>query len=657
MSVSIVASAAGTASGRGVRSETRAGEHYRPDIDGLRAIAVAMVLLFHFGVARFQGGFAGVDVFFVISGYVITKAFSGRNFPLLDFYERRARRLLPALAVVILATFVGCYFLFLEDSFTEFSRHLRALGMFSSNWSFAEVGYFDGPALHNPLLHTWTLCVEAQFYLVAPLVMLCLRGRRRLMALAFGLLTLASFLFGLVLARGTDLPGAYYNSFGRFWEIGLGATAAALPLAIPAGLASTAVRITGVLLIVTTTFLLQPGMPFPGSAALLPTIGALLVIICSEQHGDPLYRALASPPMVFVGKISYSLYLWHWPILVFADVFWPRSSPTITLGVALAAIALAAASYFLVERPTRTLRLRLPLPFLVATAAFSAMTVGAGELGLMTHGLPTRLPPTVAKASAGLKDVGPGAARCDTTNWLIFGVHDRPEAHTEPCLLGRSDKAPTFMLVGDSHSIALIAEFDKIASEESIAGIAIGYNSCAPIITLENKSKNAPGCSWLNSRVIGALPVSRVVLAGRWTSYVDKAMYPPSSFDPEKLFRDGVEATLAKFPKRTSVVVLGEVPQQGQLVPNALALDALLYRTHSWALTRVEHERATAFVNDYFRKLATQGRIKFIDLGSALCASADCLVEVDDRPLYSDTNHLTNFGAAYLADVLRNALR
>ncbi|MFG1393934.1 acyltransferase family protein [Xanthobacter agilis] len=334
---------------------------YRPDIDGLRAVAVGSVVLFHGGFSLFGGGFVGVDVFFVISGFLITSIIAddlerGR-FSLVDFYDRRIRRILPALFLVLFTTVAIGAFILLPTQMENLAGSLIPATLFYANIHFMGLESYFAPAAEElPLLHLWSLAVEEQFYIVFPLLLFVLMrvGGRRLAVI--GLFAVA--LVSLVIAQ-VELQEAPRRAFfllsSRAWELLVGALIALAPLPkvppkVAAGLGALGL---GALLI--PVFLYNRNTSFPGVAALPPVLGAALLIY-SGRHAarGPAARLLALPGLVYVGRISYSLYLWHWPLLAFAFIYRGRAlTPLLAAGIILLAVALSALSLRYVEAPLR----------------------------------------------------------------------------------------------------------------------------------------------------------------------------------------------------------------------------------------------------------------------------------------------------------------
>lgn len=342
------------------------GVQYRSEIDGLRAVSVISVILYHAGIEFVSGGFVGVDVFFVISGYLITSIIvadlDAKRFSIVEFYERRARRILPALFLVIAISFLFAWYLLMPSEMKSFSDSMVAVSLFSSNFLFwQESGYFDTASELKPLLHTWSLAVEEQYYIIFPLLMALMWGlRKQWILLLFGALALLSF--GLAqLGAQKESTANFYLLPSRAWEIGLGALVAAclnykqvlVNKLLASKLLNELLAFIGLTMIIVSVFLFNEKTPFPSVYTLLPTVGAGLIIVFAVP-GTLVKCILSSKPLVGIGLISYSAYLWHQPVFAFArHILFPRPESYVFLLLTLGVLLISYLTWRFVERPFR----------------------------------------------------------------------------------------------------------------------------------------------------------------------------------------------------------------------------------------------------------------------------------------------------------------
>ena len=372
---------------------------YRPDVDGLRAVAIVPVVLYHLGVRPFGGGFVGVDVFFVISGFLITSLIHAEmiagKFSILAFYERRIRRLFPALFVVMAACTFAALALYLPPDLQAFSRSLIATTLFSANLLFWKTaGYFTAAPETKPFLHAWSLAVEEQFYIFyPPLLLLVVKFARRRIPMILATLAMLSFVASVVEVHAKPNAAFYLPQF-RAWELLLGALLAVQVVPPPKSrIVREALSALGLCLIGVAVVTYGSDTPFPGVSALLPTLGAALIIYTGSGGPSRVNRALSLRPMVFIGWLSYSLYLWHWPVIVFAEYFAMRElTATEKAMVVLVSVALAILSWAFVERPFRGKGGILSRRLLFG-ASFASMAgfIAVGALGYLSRAIPLAL--------------------------------------------------------------------------------------------------------------------------------------------------------------------------------------------------------------------------------------------------------------------------
>lgn len=368
---------------------------YRPEIDGLRAIAVAAVILFHAGLPGFSGGFIGVDVFFVISGFLITSIVLAElqrgDFSLAKFYERRARRLLPALYVVVLFSIPIAWATMLPDPLENFGQSIVATIFFGNNvLLYLTSGYWDLQSEFKPLMHTWSLGVEEQFYLIFPLLLVLLwKYNKKAVSSVILVLAMSSLTFSILTAEG-DPDANFYLLFTRLWELLAGSICAILmkKFEIPPNSIASAI---GVLGIFASIALFDSNTPFPGPWALVPIVGTMAVLLFG-QNNHPVVRLLKARPLVGLGLISYSAYLWHQPLLAFARVS-SREQPDLALkiGIVVATLLLAYLSWRFVEMPFRKKDAVGTQKFIAGSAVSALVLASVGLYFHQSNGVPNRV--------------------------------------------------------------------------------------------------------------------------------------------------------------------------------------------------------------------------------------------------------------------------
>jgi peptidoglycan/LPS O-acetylase OafA/YrhL len=453
--------------------------NYRPDIDGLRAVAVLSVLFFHAGFPIFNGGFVGVDVFFVISGYLITqiliKSVDGGDFSIGEFYKRRALRILPAYTSMCLLSTLTAIWLLPPSPLIDFSESLLSSALFVANFYFAgQMNYFQSAAEELPLLHMWSLSVEEQFYVIWPFAVLIVSMApiRRMRAPLVG----AGVLVGVILCewaiRNKSQTMVFFYTPFRAWELMIGALVAMLPTLRMGMRFSTALSVFGVILILGPVLYFEPRNPlFPGISALAPCLGAALIIATGASQRNFIHRLLSQRQVVFIGLISYSLYLWHWPLFAFM-----RYLNQGQLGVGLSAIlclaslGIAYLSWKLIETPFRKPHRHGPSPhsdyfgttkvLSAATCAILFTSITASVL-IYKKGLPSRASALALAASEALDSQHKLTGKC-----LREREPENVGLNLEGCIFGNLSERPRAVLWGDSHANSLVPAFEKRFSEE-----------------------------------------------------------------------------------------------------------------------------------------------------------------------------------------------
>lgn len=560
---------------------------FRPDIEGLRAIAVVSVLVFHAGLAWTPGGYVGVDVFFVISGFLITSLMareverSGR-LRLGAFWARRARRLLPASAVVLAFSAVGSLLWLPVTSRREFGGDIVASALYVVNWRLGlrEVDYMAENVGTSPVKHYWSLAVEEQFYLLWPLLIVALvaafRTRWRLgLMLGIGLVAAASFVY--TLGFSVEQPGlAFFFSTTRIWELGLGALlAVAFPTlvrALPAGLRA-ALGWLGLAMVAYAVLSFDQHTVWPGTATLLPVLGTAAVILAgggADRGGLWSPRGLLGlAPVVWVGALSYSLYLWHWPLLVFAEGIWGPLRVRYGLVVMLASFLPAWLSFRFVESPLRrSPRLARPRPALLAGAVATTVSVVTGVGLAASFALVGTVPVATATEAPGARalddpryaDVdwaevdrvselrpSPLKAHSDTaTLYDTDCVVGRDERDFQVCTFGVKRADRTVVLVGDSKAIQWFTPLERIAKHQRWRFVVIAKNGCsfADVVRLVSGHRN-PSCEAWGPRALDTIEKMRpevVVTTTRWGTGL-----PPGASTDDPQTRDAMVDGLVTY--------------------------------------------------------------------------------------------------------------
>ncbi|HEY2070193.1 MAG TPA: acyltransferase family protein [Rhizomicrobium sp.] len=642
------------------------GSRYRPDIDGLRALAILPVLLFHYRVPGFSGGFVGVDVFFVISGYLIAGLIYGemreRRFSLLTFYERRVRRIFPALFALLAAATVAAWFLLFPPDFSRYAKSLIATAVFASNIEFwRELGYFDVSAETKPLLHLWSIAVEEQFYVVFPAILLAVAGRSKARALATVSVILAASLAFSLWAVRIHPDFAFYMLPPRAWELMLGAVLAIGGFATPGSRTMREVlAVVGVALIVASVVLYTKAIPFPGAAALLPCAGAALVIYTGQSRTG-VNAVLSTRLLVFIGLISYSLYLWHWPLFVFThDVLNRDLNGWETALLIAVAVALATLSWRYVERPFRAKTFR-PARWKLLGGALAAMAVTAacGAVVVSAQGVPQRLPADVRRILAAEHDEDPRAVTC-------FGMTGDDVRAGKLCIIGDLSKKPDFILWGDSHAGSLIPAIDAIAKSRHRAGYFAGTDSCPPLMGVTRP--DAWKCKAFNDAVMALAlhpQIREIVLDARWaknaegTSYGDEPPGRITLYDDagrgtdrasnEALFLRSLDRTvLALHDAKKKVIIIASAPEIGWAVPQVLAHAYLHGDRHDRSLPLAEDLTRQRGALSAFAMMHFRYGVPVVDPADVLCSRDSCAVIRDGFPLYRDEHHLSATAARML---------
>lgn len=629
---------------------------YRPEIDGLRALAVLGVVFYHAGLGV-SGGYVGVDVFFVISGFLITsliiKELESRQFTLANFWERRARRIIPAMVVVVSATLVAGWFLLLPSDYITLGRSAAWQAVFGANINFwRHTGYFEGNAREQPLLHTWSLAVEEQFYVVVPLLLLALfrvprfRNRKN-MLLLFSVL-IASSLAASIWGVAHHPVAAFYLLPTRAWELLCGAFVALVPggWLLKSRLSREAFSLLGFTGILVPFWFYTKSTPFPGLAAVAPCFGTAMFIWASSIGQCPTYtglptvaRFLSLRPIVFIGLISYSFYLWHWPFFAFS-AYWalePRSS-IFNLTLVGVSFLLAALTWRYIETPFRK---RIVCPIRPAMFVFGVASIAAilllGVVLIRGNGFPSRLPTKAIEYANATNKIG--------------GIHELTAADImgDRLIPLGSPALPTqprnFLLWGDSHAMAAAPAFDQFLKGRGLAGLQATASGTAPILGAywQNGATNRNEAIAFNTAVFNYIKqhqIANVVLIGRWEYYTDER--------GNTALDSGLLSTVKKLVQAgVRPWVMLQVPSYYFNVPRALAITSIFDLNLTPLLTAPVGWNGLRGDGDIILKRIEAAGGNILDPRPFFMdgSRSHFLVEKNGISLYADDNHLSMTGA------------
>ena len=627
---------------------------YRPDIDGMRALAVLAVVFYHFGIGGLSGGFVGVDIFYVISGFLITgiiqREIEQGRFTFAGFYERRIRRIFPALFVVLAITLVAGFFILLPTDLILLGKSTIATLLFSSNIFFWRTsGYFDHNSELNPLLHTWSLAVEEQFYIGLPILLILVyryvRGWLKPVLIVSAILSFAASLW----MQGFRPAAAFYLSPFRAWELLLGSYLAvgSLPLITKSWLRELLAWL-GLALLMASILLIKAGPEFPGWQALGPVLGTGLLIYAGGSGQTKVSSFLSIKPLVFIGLISYSLYLWHWPIVVYAKYLngLEPIGAWAWVGVALS-IMLATATYYWVETPFRLNKKIFSRPRLFAGAVTATILLSAvGIFSWQSNGFPVRMNKNTVKLDK-LRHEPFAFINCDSNPSRALG--------SEKCVIGKRQEIPVILLWGDSHALAIAPSFNIALERNSLTGLVITNAGCPPLVSI-NVSDN-PKCQKFNDEVINYIKtnsnIKYIVLHAFWEEWSNyprmKTIRTRKSVKFGNSFEYALIETIELLSKlEKNIIIIGPVTGQ-KLTPLQIIMNHNSIPTINGNVNSSEFQIKIKNYKNTLDKLNAQ-HVKIIDLTTVLCGK-NKLCEIEDKNnelIYKDLDHLSISGNEYL---------
>lgn len=649
---------------------------YRADIDGLRAVAVLSVVLFHANIYGFSGGFVGVDVFFVISGYLITsiiqREFLEGQFSILKFYERRARRILPALLAMMAATLVAGWILLTPLDYDLMGQSILSALFFVSNMWFWQNsgGYFDGATDYLPMLHTWSLAVEEQFYIFFPLLLLLLHriGHRSCLS-TITLLVLGSL--ALAIWATPQMPSAaFYLLPTRIWELGVGSILAigSFPLKA-ARIVREGIGVLGLAGVLVPVLAYDGHTIFPGLAAVPPVLGAAALIWVGIDGRLVLAsRLLSLRPFVWIGLISYSLYLWHWPIMAFVRnwTFSVELDPSLQIATTLSSLAMGWVSWRLIEKP---FRVRVREGGLSQGQIFALSSVGIACVGAFAGLVALNGGMERQRFSLGQVQLLESFSRDDSAEECFGGSVSK-----SPCIFGDKNGEVKWVLWGDSHAKSLLPALDRVASEQGVGLMFVASPACPPLPGVmelypgsyfdECLTRRKTYLQWIEA----ADEIDTVFLAARWPMYIEGTRMPvedrsetilydsrkgkPTDADRSKnieviassltALRDGIRAQNKKL------VLLGTAPEIPWDVAESLKALVLFGTPLPAPVNKSAVFERQARSDVLLAQVADLPGSFFIPLGAIFCDPV-CPTHADDAAFYRDNNHLTSAGAIHLA--------
>ncbi len=673
-------------------------KNYKPEIDGLRALAVLPVIFFHAGFDIFKGGFVGVDIFFVISGFLITKIIiqdlKQKKFSLKEFYIRRARRILPALFFI---TFLSCLvsiFLFSNDQLILFSRQVFSVIIFISNFFFwKNTGYFNPNSDLQPLLHTWSLGVEEQFYIFFPIFLIVI-WKLKYKKIFFTLIILS--LLSIILSQvGGNfkiqnlslkypfffLPfewfwqagsANFYLPFGRIWEL-LSGSMVAFYLSKNKVLEKKTNNLfsyLGFTLILISIFTFSDNIQYPSIFTIIPVFGTVLILLYGT-NSTHLTKFLSYKPIVFTGLVSYSFYLWHQPIFAFNKIYFGVNLNILhSLSLILFSFLLSILSWRFIETPFRNkknLSNKFVVTFLLITAFVILTFVVLVNLKLIKT-KQIKFPNYIEKSfnmaeNKGCLDID-YAHLATTNNWF--------------CELGDKEKKVSFVLAGDSHALAVSPAFHEISSEKNIKGILVGFSGCPSLINVHivRINQNIKNCKLLNDKLFDYIKnnnIKKLYLASRWTLYTNgnydgtsfamvsnnETMFSNMSISRETIAQK-LEETFIKYNEiGVEINFINQIPLQ-LYYPRFVYLNSYknnlinLKKIHEYGVDFNKHKKLQKFIKENLEILKNKNiDFKVIDFDNFFCKNSKCRLGDVNGSFYHDLHHLSIYGSKKIKNVIK----
>ena len=637
--------------------------NFRTDINGLRAIAVMAVVLFHFNVTGFSGGFVGVDVFFVISGFLMTGIIVNglentavRKFKIIDFYMARAKRIIPALFFLCLTLLIVGWVFLAPDDYVKLAREAdRALLFISNNYYYKNSGYFDADSHERMLLHTWSLSVEWQFYIFYPLVLVGLsKLSLRKLPVWIAILLIASFAWS-VYKTYSDQNYAFYLLPARAWEMLLGGLVFYALRSTVLDRYKTGLFYLGVLLIVVAVFYYDKNSRWPGSAALLPTIGTALVIF-SAQNNLIFSNTVAQK----LGNWSYSIYLWHWPLVVVLALVGIDGFTWLSGVLIVVSIVLGWLSFCFIEKPVQSFfsKKKNWITFTTVLIALSVVLLPAEKIR-KSKGYIERISNDVFQVLNAEFDRFHDMDKC----------HDKREKKNQDCVYGEGQVSAIVM--GDSHAMSLMPLVVDIYNKNNMSVLDWTGSGCPTLQGVKFSDGTGQECNKFFDKVFSGLSEYKntpIYLSNRYSASLiganeKNAITQPNlyfdtihtAFDDEytkEIYSNYIDS-VCTLAENNPVYMFRPIPELIKHVPKTMGR-SMLYKGESTrvSVTREYYEVRNTWANRLVDELAQRCGVVPVDVADAFCDDQHCYGDIDGQPVYFDDDHLNTKGAFLLRDAL-----
>lgn len=645
---------------------------FRNDVHALRALASVFVLIFHINPDVLPGGFAGVDIFYVISGFVIFRGLFAdeKHRGVVAFYRRRFFRIFPNIVATAAVTLAIGFVLMTPDELSNLGGSALASLFSVSNFYFADrLGYFAPAVTVTPLIHFWSLAVEEQFYILTPPLLMLFAWCRTTRSIVIAILTIIALSFAancLMVYGLNDATRAFYFPFTRFWEIGLGVLLAAvepfISLKPAARRLALSLAIAG---LIATGFALSAEIAFPGLAALLPTLAVVLFVVATADAEPAAARLFKLRPVVFLGDLSYALYIAHWPIIAFWNIL-RGTEKTWQTELVLLALCLAAAIALrqLVELPFIRLGRRpsVARPALGLAGGIAALTLIAVAT-LMTDGFPVRLNAEAQDLVAHLEAKPPHQASCLSVRY----DYTAETSHFSHC---GGNSAPRYLLAGDSHAGMIAQELFGRLAEQGQSGLLSTMADCQMLFgTTTAKAKNQASCAALHDdilKVIRQEKIDVVILINRWANIVSPVRAPYDGGKPKGLydaakggpvpFAEALEHTIQAIREAgADVLIVSPVPEFNFNITSAVLRQAQI-GVPAPKTRRADVDLRQSYVMPAMVEVGKSDGVTVIDTDDVFCNATTCAYAKDGLPLYEDSNHLSAIGAELVTAPIANAV-